>query len=320
MKLSKLFARAVEIGVEADVRGKKEIQKLLKKEKERQAKLEGTEKDLADEERTWNPFPDCRIINGTGEEDVKRILVGVDIETPEILLADRLREQGEQIDAIMLHHPEGRALADLDKVMHMQVDVLEKVGVPVNHSEAQLRPRMDKIWRAIHSDNLFRTERAAKLLGFPAFNCHTISDNLVWQYMERTICKKKFDDLGEIIKALIEIPEYKDYARKGNPPIIANGSKNSRPGKIVATEFTGGTNGPEEFLEEQSRAGVGTILSMHVSEKALEAAKKHHVNMIQCSHIASDNIGLNLMLDKLRKDEKKLSTIDVSGFMRIKRK
>lgn len=320
MKLEKLFRRAVEIGMEADVRDKKFFDKQFKKVKEKAKKLEGWHKDVFDEERTWNPFPDCRIINGSGKEEVKTLMVGIDIETQEVMLADRLRQKGMQIDCLFIHHPEGRALADLEKVMPLQVDVLASLGVPVNHSEAQLKPRMDKIWRAIHADNLFRTERAAELLGIPAFCCHTITDNLVWRFMEKEICAKKFDDLNEILDAIAKIPEYAYYAKKGNPPIIVNGSGGNRPGKIAATEFTGGTNGPEEQLIEQSKAGVGTILSMHVTEKTLDAAKEHHVNMIQCSHMASDALGINLLLDKLEKEEKGLKTIDVSGFIRVKRK
>lgn len=320
MKLKKLFQRAIEIGMAADVRDKKFLDKLLKKQAERLKKLEGKEKELFDHERLWNPYPDSRIINGTGEEEVTRLMVGVDIETQEVLLADRLRERGEKIDCLFIHHPEGRALGDLDKVMTLQVDVLASLGVPVNHSEAQLRPRMDRIWRAIHADNLFRTERAAELLGIPAFCCHTPTDNLVWAFMEKTICKKEYDSLNDIVNAIQEIPEYAQYAKKGNPPIIVNGSGNGRPGRITATEFTGGTNGPEEFLEEQSRAGVGTILSMHVTEKTLEEAKKHNVNMIQCSHMASDAIGINLLLDQLAKEEKKLNVLPVSGFIRVQRK
>lgn len=320
MKLKKLFQRCVEIGIDADVRGRKQIEKLLKKEEKRQGKLEGKEKELADSERTWNPFSDCRIINGAGDEDIKRLMVGIDIETPEMLLFDRLREKGEKIDGILIHHPEGRALADLDKVMDLQVDVLATLGVPVNHSEAHLRPRQDRVWRSIHADNLFRTERAAELLRIPAFCCHTITDNLVWRFIEKTVCKKEFDDLGEIVNALLDIPEYKEHARKGNPPIIVNGTKGGRPGKITATEFTGGTNGPEEQLIAQSHAGVGTILSMHVTEKTLEEAKKHHVNMVQCSHMASDALGINLLLDILAKEEKQLDTLPVAGFIRMKRR
>lgn len=320
MKLKNLYKRTIEIGMDADVRGRKQLDKMLKKQADRFKKLEGKEKELFDEERTWNPYSDSRIINGTGDEDVQRLMVGIDIETQEVLLADRMREKGERIDCLLIHHPEGRGLADLEKVMPLQVDVLAAVGVPVNHSEAQLRPRMDRIWRSIHADNLFRTERAAQLLGIPAFCCHTVTDNLVWKFMEKNICAKPFEDLSEIVNAILDIPEYREYARKGNPPIIVHGSERSRPGKIVATEFTGGTNGPEEFLEEQSRAGVGTILSMHVTEKTLEEARKHHVNMIQCSHMASDAIGVNLLLDLLTKDEKKLDVLPVSGFIRVKRK
>lgn len=319
MKLKTLFKRSVEIGMDADPRDKKTLEKMLKKHAEKAKKLEGSEKEMFDEERTWNPYGDTRIINGTGEEEVKRLMVGIDIETPEMILADRLREKGEKIDAVLIHHPEGRALADLEKVMPMQIDLLALHGVPVNHSEAQIRPRMDRIHRSIHADNLFRTERAAELLGIPAFCVHTPTDNLVWRYIEKHICQKSYDDLQSILNALGDIEEYKRYAKKGNPAIIVNGSSSGRPGKIVATEFTGGTNGPEEFLKSQSFAGVGTIISMHVTEKTLEEAKKHHINMIQCSHIASDTLGINLLLDELSKEEKKLDTLDVSGFVRIKR-
>lgn len=319
MKLNDLFKHAIETGIKYDPRSKQQINKFLKKYKDKQKKLSPKEKKMFDTERTWNPYSDSRIINGKGTENVKRLMVGIDIETPEVLLADRLNEKGEKIDCLFIHHPEGRALADLEKVMDLQVDLLAGVGVPVNHSEGQLRPRMDRIWRSIHADNLFRAERAAELLGIPAFTCHTPTDNMVWDFMEKKVCAKEYDTLGDIINAIHDIEEYRWYAEKGNPGIIVNGSKDSRPGKVVATEFTGGTNGPEEFLAEQSKAGVGTILSMHVTEKTLEEAKKHHVNMIQCSHMASDSIGINLMLDELTKKEKKLSVLETSGFIRVKR-
>jgi len=320
MKLQKLFSRLIEHGITADPRPKKEIERLLKKQKDRQKKLSSKEKELFDEERLWNPYADSRILYGKGDEEVKTVIVGIDVETQELMLVDHLRRNGKKIDAVMMHHPDARALADLEKVMPMQIDLLELVGVPVNRAEALMRPRMERIWRAIHSDNMFRAQRAAELLDITFFNCHTPSDNHAYQFIEKTICKKKFHDLGEIINALLDIPEYKLYAKKGNPPIIVNGSKSSRPGKVVATEFTGGTNGPEEFIEEQARAGTGTIITMHATEKSLEKAKEHHVNIVQCSHIASDNIGLNIILDKIAKEEKKLKVLEFSGFTRVKRK
>ena len=116
MKLKDLFSLAIETGIKADPRGKKRIDRDLKKVKDKQKNLKkGMEKDTFDEERTWNPYGDSRIINGSGNEDVQVLMVGVDIETPEVLLADRLREKGEKIDCLFIHPPEGRALADIDK-------------------------------------------------------------------------------------------------------------------------------------------------------------------------------------------------------------
>ena len=66
MKLKKLFARAVEIGIDADPRGRKQIEKILKKNSDKAKKLEGVERELFDEERLWNPYADSRIIAGTG--------------------------------------------------------------------------------------------------------------------------------------------------------------------------------------------------------------------------------------------------------------
>lgn len=319
MKLKQLYKRTIEIGIEADPRDRKYIDKLLKKHAEKAKKVDGKDKKYFDEERTWNPYSDSRILHGTGDEDVKRIMVGIDIEVPELLLADRLREKGETIDCVMIHHPEGRALADLEKVMPLQCDVYHAAGVPVNVSEKLLAPRMDRIWRAIHADNFLRVVRTAELLGIPAFTCHTVTDNLVWRFMEKHVVQKKWDDLGEIVNALHDMEEYDYYAKQGSPAIIVNGSSSSRPGKVVATEFTGGTNGPEELIEAQAHAGVGTILAMHFTEKEVELGKKHHINLIQCNHMAADALGINLLLDKIAKEEKKLDVLAVSGFVRVKR-
>lgn len=320
MKLSKLYKRTIEIGMDADIRGKKYLDKQLKKQADRYKKLEGKEKEYFDEERLWNPYHDSRIHYGTGDEEIQRLMVGIDIETPELLLADRLREKGEKIDAILMHHPEGRALSDLDKVMPLNVDVAHAAGVPINQGEQLLRPRMERIWRAIHSDNVLRVQQTAELLDIPAFNCHTVTDNLIWRLVEKLICQKEWDDLGSIINAIHDIPEYHYYAKKGNPTFIVNGGSAARPGKIVATGFTGGTNGPEEMIEQQAHAGVGTILCMHFTEKEVEVGRKHNLNMIQCSHMASDAAGVNLLLDILQKEDKKLDVLPVSGFVRFKRK
>ena len=319
MKLKKLFDLAVDAAIEADPRPRAVIKRALKRVEARHKRLEGKEKEHVDHEQKWNPYLDSRILYGDGSEEVKHLMVGIDIEGPELMLAHEMKKMGKKVDAAMMHHPEGRALADLEKVMPVQIDVLADCGVPVNRAEGVLQPRMDRIWRSIHADNLFRAESFSEILNIPLFGLHTVTDNLAWRYMEKHISSKKFDSVGEIMEALLDIPEYREYAKRGNPPILVNGRKEYRPGKIYANEFTGGTNGPEELMKVQAEAGVGTVLSMHVTEKTLKVAKEHNVNIIQCSHIASDSIGINLIIDMWQKAGAKLHIIPVSGFVRVDR-
>jgi hypothetical protein len=86
MKLKTLlYKRAVEIGIEADPRGKKRIEKMLKKHAGPPEEAGRQWRSATfDEERTWNPFGDCaraeRFGRGGGEV---RLMVGVDIEVGE---------------------------------------------------------------------------------------------------------------------------------------------------------------------------------------------------------------------------------------------
>jgi hypothetical protein len=102
MKLEEIYKLAVAMGIKSDPRGKREVDKLLAKEKEAYDKLEGEEKEDYDQDRLTNPFADSRILFG----DPHRCLVadGRRRGGPEILLADRLPGEGPQ-GRLMAHHP-----------------------------------------------------------------------------------------------------------------------------------------------------------------------------------------------------------------------
>jgi putative NIF3 family GTP cyclohydrolase 1 type 2 len=58
---------------------------------------------------------------------------------------------------------------------------------------------------------------------------------------------------------------------------------------------------------------------MHLSEEHFKKVKEKHINVVVAGHIASDNIGMNLLLDKIQQ-KGKLEIIGCSGFRRIERK
>jgi hypothetical protein len=319
MKLQDLFETCVDIGMDHDVRGRTALEEALKKEKERHEALEGTEKELYDADRVHNPFHDTRVLNGEGNEDVKTLFVGVDIDVPQILLADRLREKGQSIDCLFLHHPQGRASLEMAQDMRLQVELYKKYGVPEVQIEQQLESTIESTGRSSHGSNLFEWIRTAKLLKFPALCVHTPADNMVYQFMETFFTSDSYANVGELEQALLDIPEFRFYAKNGIRPLLVNCSRESRLGRIAPTGITGGTDGPEIFVKEQADAGIGTILVMHASDAYKEMAAKHHVNIIQLSHYAADDLGVNLLLDLLVRKDSSLQVFEGCGFKRVRR-
>jgi len=311
MNLQQIYDLAIKLGIENDLRGKAKVQKILKKTKERYEKLSGDRKKEFDKERLANPYSDSRILYDNKKE-VKKVMVGIDIQPGEILMAKELG-----VDTIISHHPIGNALADLGNVMHLQSDVLAMYGVPINVAEALTKERVSEVARGVSASNHYRTVDAAKLMGINLVCFHTPCDNMVATFLDKLIKKAKPETVGEIIKLLKTVPEYQEaVARKAGPKIFV-GSPDSSVGKIVVTEITGGTEGAVGIYEKMSQAGIGTIIGMHMDEERKKEAQKHFVNVVIAGHISSDSIGVNLFLDELEK--KRIEIVPCSGLIRVSR-
>jgi hypothetical protein len=300
MLLNDIYQKAVTLGIEKDPRGKETIEKLLAKEKAAYDKLKDEEKADYDTDKLTNPYSDTRILYGKGENEVKRILAGIDMEVGEVLLADRLREKGQAVDLILAHHPEGKALAALHDVMHMQEDIWHGFGVPINVAEGLMAPRVTEVQRGLMPINHNKTVDAARLLDIPMMCVHTPADNLVNEFLIKLVEEKNPETVEDIIKILKEIPEYKESAKFNAPPTVFAGSEKRKAGKIFI-DMTGGTGGPDTTFEKLALAGVGTIVGMHINEKSRKEAEKYHLNVLIAGHISSDSLGMNLLLDEYEK-------------------
>jgi len=317
MKLGEIYKTVIQKGIDFDPRGKEAIEKFFKLQRDIYEELKEDRKEYFDRERLSNPFADTRILFGDPELEVKKILVGIDIEIGELLLADRLRERGKRIDLIISHHPEGRAMANFYEVMHMQADILNKFGVPINVAEGILEPRIREVSRKVMPANYNRTVDAAKLLNIPLMCVHTPSDNAVTNFLQKELDEKQPDYVKDVMEFLNNIPEYKASRLEQNVPTILIGSERKRAGKIFV-DMTGGTGGSKEAFEKLSHTEIGTIVGMHIGEDHLKEAEKNHINVIIAGHMSSDSIGMNLILDELvKKDE--IEIFQCSGFIRVAR-
>ncbi|MDD5031991.1 MAG: NGG1p interacting factor NIF3 [Patescibacteria group bacterium] len=313
MNVQQIYDLAVKMGVKADLRGEKDVRKNLARIKVKYEKMGKEEKEEFDKEKLTNPYSDSRVLFSGGKKEIKKILIGVDMEGEELLLADKLGD----IDLVIAHHPEGVALADLHGVMDLQSEVLAKYGVPINIAEAVIRPRISEVGRGISSANHNRSVDMAKILGLNFMCVHTPCDNLGANYLVELLNKKKPEFVEDVLKMLKEIPEFKEAViRKAGPKLFV-GNPDDRCGKIVVTEFTGGTSGSKDIYEKMAQAGIGTVIGMHMSEEHRKEAEKAHINVVIAGHMASDSLGLNLFLDELEK--KGIKVVTVSGLIRVKR-
>jgi len=317
MTLKQLYDKCLELAIERAPRSKKDIQDQLKKLREEYKKLDEKKKQYFDEESLTNPFLDSRIEFGDPKTSLKRIMVGIDISVGEILVANELTKSGKKIDAVIAHHPEGRALIDLTQVMDLQEDIAMMEGVPVNVIEKLMRARIWDLNRGLHAHNHYQVPNAAKLLDIPFACFHTFADNNVYWFIKKYVTAKKPTYVSDIMDALMELPEYQMAKKMGNGPMMFVGDEKARVGKISFSGFTGGTSGSKDIYEKMAHAGVGTILAMHIPEEHRKLAEKYHINVLICGHMASDSIGVNLLMDEAEK--KGVEIIPCGGFLRVSR-
>ncbi len=315
MKLREIYELIVQLGKEADPRGS-ELEKVLEKAYQEERDLPEDERKYFDRDKLFNPYSDTRILYGDDNLEVKTILAGIDIETSEILLADRLREKGTFVDLIIAHHPEGKALTGLYEVMKIQEDVLYNFGVPINIAQGLLTSRISEVERNLLPLNHNRSIDAAKLLNIPLMCAHTPADNQVQYFLNKLFTKKSPDTLGEVVKVLLEVPEYDHAAYMGSGPKIVVGDKKRKAGKIFV-DMTGGTSGSEKAYEKMAMAGIGTVVCMHMDEKHRKEAEKNFINVVIAGHMASDSLGMNLILDKI--EEQGIKVLTCSGLIRVPR-
>lgn len=317
MIIEQIYNLAIEIGMNADLRGRKAVENNLKRLKDKHQKLSKEEKEEFDEEKLKNPYSDTRILFGDKNKKVERVMVGIGVDAGELMVAKYLSDNKKPIDLYISHHPIGKALAALNEVMHLQAEVLANYGVPINVAESLLKPRISEIERSISPENHNKAVMAAKNLDLPLMCVHTPADNLVASYLDNIIKKEKPEFVDDLIKILKNIPEYA-LAEKDNAGVkIFAGNKENHCGKIALTEITGGTEGSPKIYEKLSIAGIGTIVGMHMSEEHKKEAEASHINAIIAGHISSDSLGMNLFLDELEK--KGIEIIPSCGLIRISR-
>lgn len=319
MTIQEIYQKAIQMGIQADLRGKKQVQKQLKRIQAGYEKMPANEKKEFDQERLTNPFSDTRLFASNPTKKIQRLLCGIDISAAEILLANELSKTNRPINLIISHHPMGKALSGLHEVMEQQIEILATYGIPINIAQGLLQLKISEINRFLNGYNVNREVDTARILGFPLMCVHTATDNLAAKYLDNYFKKRqqKIEKVGDLLELIKEIPEYQAAIKDKIGPSIFCGRPENFVGKIALTEVTGGTSGTKDVYEKLAQAGIGTVVGMHIDEEHRKEADKNHINVVIAGHAASDSLGMNLFLDQIEKQG--VEVTPSSGLIRIKR-
>jgi len=252
--------------------------------------------DLSLELVDWDTIPGDSTIYVPGE-DIETALVGIDLESPEIQLAAQ-----EGYDLALAHHPTGdRARLEFTAVLEKQISFMTAHGVPEDVASAAAKGLIDRMDHAAHSMNFRHDPSIAELLGQPYMNIHLAPDEIGRRMMDE-VADSLADDasVGDLVDAFYaEFDEFQDAQTEIKTRL---GDAENELG-TVAVHHAAGTNGGADVARAYFEHGVDTVVYIHIgpgdTQTLREEFQDSGKNLVITGHIASDAIGLNVLIDAL---------------------
>jgi hypothetical protein len=231
-------------------------------------------------------------------EQITNILAGIDMTTAELHLAKQLG-----YDCVVRHHNIVPILGHLgDLVAKSHFDKMKEHGIAVNIAEKLMHKRKREIAEMFHGSNLDAASATARLLEMPFVGLHTPADLIGERIVSEAVSSvyEAIEDptVQDLLDKIMTIREFKE-APDGQRPEIWVGSPESLAGKAIV-EFAGGLAAELDEMKAYIDAGVGTFVCMHLKSDIAKALREdNRCNVIVTGHMASDSIGMNVILDHL---------------------
>jgi len=232
-------------------------------------------------------------------DEVERILFGIDLRAPELILAS-----AKGYDCAISHHPVGgRSTLRFHEVLRRHVEQMVGAGVPRAVAEETMRDTVEERRVLDSMGNYDHDPSVAALLNIAYLNIHTPLDEIGRRRMaeaadamdERATVAELVDrfygTFGEFRTAATEIE-----VRVGKPE--------NRIGRVVVSHAAG-TNGGYPVAKAYFEHGIDTVIYIHcrpAEAKRLAADFGDAKNLVVTGHIASDSVGINPYVARLRQE------------------
>ena len=247
----------------------------------------------------WQNIPgDCGIY--VPGEKIRRVLVGLDIDTGDLLLAKQLG-----FDAVLAHHPTGTPASLTSwQLYRRHTELFTAFGVPRAAAEAAVGERVQELRVQAHISNYDRVSGAARLLDIPFLSIHSPQDELGRQLMQRAV-----DDLlraepnatcGEIAAHLTAM--FPEFLNADTRIAVRVGDPDRRAGRTIVAHGAL-TNGGARIARTYWEHGIETVIYIHIAPAELRQLLAHGNpgNLIITGHIASDSLGINAYLAEAKR-------------------
>ena len=253
--------------------------------------------------------PDSKILlPGRG---MKRVLFGIDIGVPELLLAKELG-----VDGVIAHHP--IAIGTFPKILEKHVDQMAVFGIPHEVGEKAIAPIKEGYDLSFLAGNFDHVVSVAKLLGLPLMCIHNPLDEVGRRIMDQAIVERRkvvegaggTFTVGDVVEALKAIPE---FGRVPTHPQVMVGKAENPAGQVVVAHAAG-TNGRYGVANAYFEHGVSTVVYIHVDGPGLAKLRAENKgNLVVSGHIVADAVGINPFVELLRKNGMEVITISGCG-------
>ena len=241
-------------------------------------------------------IPGDSAIHHPGDE-IEKILIGIDLKQAELKMAQDLG-----FDCAIAHHPSaGMSVLRYHEVLLRHVDQMTQAGVPEDVARGIMAETIEARRVLASMQNYDHAPSVARLLDMPYLNIHTPLDEIGRRRMAEAVAavdpEKSLTDLighfrghfGEFRSAQTEIE-------------VRVGKAENRIGRAVFSHGAG-TNGGYSVAKAYFDCGIDTVLYIHCRPEEAKKLRDEYgdaKNLIVTGHIASDSVGINPYVDRLR--------------------
>ncbi len=225
-------------------------------------------------------------------KDIRKVLMCIDVEQATISIA---RELG--CDAVITHHPIGRAYINFYKVLDRHIEFMLNAGIDRGIAIEAVKELKERVELRAHTSIYSHVVSYAEKVKMPLLNIHLPCDELMRQEILARLNSSRIDRVKDIVASVEQIDEFKHTDTRVRVVYGNEDAKVSRYMLVVAA----GTNGGYSVAKAYFENGYDTVIYLHISPEDLARIKASNLNgnLVILGHLAGDSLGMNRLADAL---------------------